>query len=161
MSKELKEVADRPANLSHEAFVKWIKKETGYEADLDSVTLALRLHPHFRTTDVYTGAREKLRAEREKEAAAAHARAQAAIAERLRKADEKAAALRAKLGETPEPVKRGTAKAKAVAKAPRTRKPATPKVTPEPTPEPEQTVKPTRVRRGRPQSPAVDEDDPF
>jgi gamma-glutamyl:cysteine ligase YbdK (ATP-grasp superfamily) len=167
--KAMKEVADRPANSLHEAFAKWIKRETGYDADVDVVTLALRLHPHFRTTDAYKAARAALQAERQAEEDAAHQRAQDRIAERARKLEEQAAALKAKLTAVPDPVKKGTEKAKQVAKAKpkapakpaapsKPKAPARPKakkdddnVTP---------IRPTRARRGA-QTPAVDEDDPF
>jgi hypothetical protein len=170
--KAMKEVADRPANSLHEAFVKWIKRETGYEADLDAVTLALRLHPHFRTTDAYQAARAAQQAERQAEEEAAHQRAQARIAERARKLEEQAAALKAKLSVVPDPVKKGTEKAKQVAKAKpkapaKPAVPAKPKAPAKPRTKKDETedatvtnLRTTRNRRGA-QTPAVDEDDPF
>jgi hypothetical protein len=168
-----KDIASREPSTLHEAFVKWIKRNTGKAIDPEAAALALRLHPHFRVSDEYNTTREKLRDSRQAETDAAHRRAQERLAARIADAEAKAAELKAKfdadaLGTPAKPV-RAKAKAKAASKPKATRPKAgtKPAVTPPATraagkDADEATVtsikRPARARRSS-QAPAADEDD--
>lgn len=94
---DYKSIASKEAGPLHTEFVKWIKKHTGYATDLDSVVLALRLHPHFRTTEDYAKIRDEMRVERQAAEAAAHQRGLQRAQERLDKLRAEQAALEARI----------------------------------------------------------------
>lgn len=143
---ELKAIADREAHPLHEAFAKWIKRNTGRSVDIDAMALALRLHPHFRESGDYQAARDKIAAARDAEAAAAHQRAQDRIAERLAKIDAAAAELRAKLEGRPAAKPKTKAKAAPRRKPAKAVEPAPPALEDAP---PVDDARPARARRGR------------
>jgi hypothetical protein len=142
---DFKEIAKRDPHAMHEAFVKWIKRQTGVATDLESVAIALRLHPHFRVSDEYKAARDEQQTKREAEAQAAAARRTERTQARLDKLKAEAAALEAKLKGEPTPEA-----PKAPAKTKSTRKPRAPKAETPPTGTPADEVPATaKPQRGR------------
>ena len=104
-------VANRKPNKLHESFASWIKENTDVTVSPKAIQTVLQLHPHFRTSDVYTQTRDAVRSERGQADQERKARAEAKIKARIEKSRQEQAVLEARLrGEAPARKPRGSAK---------------------------------------------------
>lgn len=101
-------LATKSPTTLHTGLAEYIKTQTGYEPDVQSVSLAVRLTAEYRASDDNRKRREASKAEKAKAVAEREKAAKAKIAERARKLREQAEALEAKAGVKPARKSRAT-----------------------------------------------------